>query len=115
MQKREILRIIEIISFIVWGLAILIGALSVDSDGSTMVGAFSGFIYGLGFRVLIMFVIRTIENPRRLMFFLILVPIAYLIGLIWGKDAALIGAAIGGFVAFCFIIGIIKGHDPYVF
>ena len=107
-KKEKIISLLQTIALIVWGISIVAGATIGGSDGSAGGGAFMGFLLGLGIVILIAFLVRVIDDPSRLLYLLICPPIGILIGLIWGNDGAMIGAAIGGVVAFLFIADMIK-------
>ena len=108
MKKEKIIETLQIIALCGWGLSVLIGALIGVSDGSAIGGAFGGFIIGLGIVILNAFIVRSIDNPSRLLFFLISLPIGFLIGLFWGIDGAIIGTFISGFIAFLAVADMIK-------
>jgi hypothetical protein len=106
--KERLIGFLQITALAIWGLAIIIGACTGGSDGSTAGGAFGGFCVGLGIVILNAFIVRIIDDPSRLIYFIICTPIGFLIGLIWGWDEAKLGATIGGLIAFLAIADMLK-------
>jgi|LauGreDrversion4_2_1035121.scaffolds.fasta_scaffold16213_5 hypothetical protein len=95
-------------ALVLWGLSILLGALVGSNSGSAYVGAFKGFIIGLGIVILNKIIVRSIEEPGLLLAFVILPLIGYLIGLIWGDTTAFYGAAIGLGIAIVIVADMVK-------
>lgn len=107
-KKEKIINTLYRIVMIAWVISIAIGALIGNSDGSTLIGIFVGFLIGLGIAILNAFIVNIIDEPQRLKYFLILLPSGFLIGLIWGLNGGLIGLLIGGIIAFLFVADLIK-------
>ena len=107
-EKDNLIQTIFKISFVIFGLCIIIGAVIGGKDGSVLVGAFCGFMIGMGVMILNSIVVRSIEDPSRLLAFVIFPAIGFLIGLIWGWDAAKIGAGIGAVIAILLVADMIK-------
>jgi hypothetical protein len=107
-KKEKLIQVLEKIALIVWGLSIITGALIGGSDGSMLLGGITGLLFGLGIVILNAFVVGIIEDPTRLMSFVIFIPVGCLIGLIWGSNGAIIGSISGGILAFLFVADMIK-------
>jgi hypothetical protein len=107
-NKDDLIQIIYKISFVIFGICIIIGALIGGEGGSSLVGAFYGFLIGMGVLILNSIVVRSIENPYLLFAFIIFPVIGFLIGLIWGWNAAKIGAIIGAVIAILIVADMIK-------
>jgi hypothetical protein len=107
-NKEDLYQILYYISIVIFGLCIIVGALKGAEDGAILVGAFKGFIIGMGVMILNSIVVRSIEDPSRLLAFIIFPAIGYIIGLIWGWDAAKIGAIIGAIIAVFSVADMIK-------
>jgi hypothetical protein len=107
-KKKKITNILIIIGLIFCGLSTLTGAFVGGSDGSASGGALYGFLIGLAGLALTAFLVRSIDDPSLLGYFLICVPLGFFIGYIWGWNGAKIGAAIGAVIAFLFVADMIK-------
>jgi hypothetical protein len=91
-SKDNLIQIFYKTSFVIFGLCIVVGAVIGGEDGSILVGAFGGFMIGMGVMILNSIVVRSIEDPTRLITFIIFPAIGFIIGLIWGSDGSKIGA-----------------------
>lgn len=107
-NNKSILEYLHYAKFILWGTAILIGAMSGGSDGSIAGGIFGGFMFGLGIAIMVTFIQGVIYYPRRLTYFLFCIPPGFFIGYFWGWDGALIGVSIGGVIAILLVADLIK-------
>ena len=76
-NKENLIQIFYKISFAIFGLCIIIGALIGGSDGSILGGAFGGFMIGMGVMILNSIVVRSIEDPTRLIAFIIFPAIGF--------------------------------------
>lgn len=108
MKKDKIIEKFNIISLSLWAISIFLGALYGEYNSSTIMGAFGGFIIGVGIVILNAFIVRIIDDPSKLFFFLIFLAIGFLIGLIWGINGAIIGTLISGVIAFLFVADMLK-------
>jgi hypothetical protein len=107
-NKEDLYQILYYISIVIFGLCIIIGAVKGAEDGSVFVGIFRGFLIGLGVMILHSIIVRSIDNPSRLLAFVIFPAIGFIIGLIWGSDGAKIGAGLGGVMAILLVADMIK-------
>jgi hypothetical protein len=107
-KKDNLIDALYTVALVIWGLCILFGALVGSNSGSALVGAFKGFFIGLGIVIVNKIIVRSIEAPARLLAFIIVPLVGYLIGLIWGESIALYGAVIGLFVAVIVVADMVK-------
>jgi hypothetical protein len=107
-EKDNLIQTIFKISFVIFGLCIIVGAVIGGKGGSVLVGAFCGFLIGMGVMILNSIVVRSIEDPSRLLTFIIFPAIGFIIGLIWGSTGAKIGAGLGGLMAILIVADMIK-------
>jgi hypothetical protein len=107
-KKKRKINLLVSIGLIFCGISTITGAFLGGSDGSASGGALFGFLIGLAGLAIVAFLVRSIDDPSLLGYFLICVPIGFFIGYIWGWNGAKIGAAIGAVVAFLFVADMIK-------
>jgi hypothetical protein len=107
-RKDELIDNLYTIALVLWGLSILYYAIVGSYNGSILVGAFKGFLIGLGIVIVNKIIVRSIESPGLLLAFVILPLIGYLIGLIWSESIAEYGAAIGLGIAVIVVADMVK-------
>jgi hypothetical protein len=107
-KKKRIINTLVIVGLVFFGISTLTGAFLGGSDGSVSGGALYGFLIGLAGLAVIVFIVRSMDDPSLLGYFLICVPLGFSIGYIWGWNGAKIGAIIGAVIAFLFVADMIK-------